>query len=435
MEHCLCYGREREAVRPEFGECAPRAHELTEIFLRRLPEIRRLLVRDVQAAFDGDPAATNLDEVILAYPGVLAVSVYRIAHALYDLGVPMMARIMTEWAHSKTGCDIHPGAKIGAAFFIDHATGVVIGETTEIGEGVKLYQGVTLGALSFPRDASGQIIRGRKRHPTVESGATLYANATVLGGQTVVGANSVIGGSVFLTRSVPPRSRVSLKEPELRVAIARRCGRVRRDLFRHLAIRRRVKSGPTRRARSHHLAEHRHQQQGDDVDDLDQRIDRRTRRVLVGVAHGVAGHGGLVRIGSLAAEVALFDVFLGIVPGAAAGGHRYGDEQSGDDGPDEQAAERLHAGSGAHQPIHDEYQHDRHDDRQQRRHDHLLDRSLRQHVDGARIVGLRRAFHDALDVAELPPHLVDHRAGGASHGFHRHGGEHVGDQTADEQAR
>jgi len=216
MEHCLCYGRERDNA----GEtdCAPRAHDLAEIFLSRLPQIRGLLIRDVQAAFDGDPAATNLDEVILAYPGVLAVSVYRIAHALYDLGVPMMARIMTEWAHSKTGADIHPGANIGAAFFIDHATGVVIGETTDIGDGVKLYQGVTLGALSFPRDASGQIIRGKKRHPTVESGSTLYANATVLGGQTVVGADSVIGGSVFLARSVPPRSRVSLKEPELRVA-------------------------------------------------------------------------------------------------------------------------------------------------------------------------------------------------------------------------
>jgi serine O-acetyltransferase len=218
MEHCLCYGREREAERPELGECAPKAQELAQIFLHRLPEIRDLLIRDVQAAFDGDPAALNLDEIILAYPGVLAVSVYRIAHALYDLGVPMMARIMTEWAHSKTGCDIHPGATIGAAFFIDHATGVVIGETTHIGDRVKLYQGVTLGALSFPRDASGQIIRGKKRHPTVESGSTLYANATVLGGQTVVGADSVIGGSVFLTRSVPPRSRVSLKEPELRVA-------------------------------------------------------------------------------------------------------------------------------------------------------------------------------------------------------------------------
>jgi serine O-acetyltransferase len=218
IEHCLCYGREREAVPPKTGECAPRAHELSDIFLHRLPQIRAVLIRDAQAAFDGDPAALNLDEIILSYPGVLAVSVYRIAHALHDLGVPMMARIMTEWAHSKTGCDIHPGATIGPAFFIDHATGVVIGETTHIGEGVKIYQGVTLGALSLPRDSSGHLIRGKKRHPTVEDGATLYANATVLGGQTVVGANSVIGGSVFLTFSVPPRSRVSLKEPELRVA-------------------------------------------------------------------------------------------------------------------------------------------------------------------------------------------------------------------------
>jgi serine O-acetyltransferase len=216
VEHCLCYGREREA-KSEFGECAPRAHDLTRAFLERLPQIRALLVRDVQAAYDGDPAATNLDEVILAYPGVLAVSVYRIAHVLYELGVPMMARIMTEWAHSRTGCDIHPGATIGAGFFIDHGTGVVIGETSHIGEGVKLYQGVTLGALSLPKDATGHVIRGRKRHPTVENGSTLYANATVLGGQTVVGADSVVGGSVFLTRSIPPRSRVSLKEPDLRV--------------------------------------------------------------------------------------------------------------------------------------------------------------------------------------------------------------------------
>jgi len=217
IENCLCYGRDRQGA-VQSGECAPRAQALAQSFLASLPQVRGLLVLDVQAAFDGDPAATNLDEIILAYPGLLAVSVYRVAHVLHELGVPMMARIMTEWAHSRTGCDIHPGAKIGPAFFIDHATGVVIGETTEIGSGVKLYQGVTLGALSFPRDASGQIIRGRKRHPTVEDGATLYANATVLGGQTVVGANSVIGGSVFLARSVPPRSRVSLKEPELRVA-------------------------------------------------------------------------------------------------------------------------------------------------------------------------------------------------------------------------
>ncbi len=223
IENCLCYGRERSggaagAAGLQKGECQPRARELAQEFLASLPEVRRLLVGDVQAAFDGDPAATNLDEIILAYPGVLAVSVYRIAHVLHDLGVPMIARIMTEWAHSRTGCDIHPGAKIGPAFFIDHATGVVIGETSVIGTGVKLYQGVTLGALSFPRDAAGQIIRGRKRHPTVESGATLYANATVLGGQTVIGEDSVIGGSVFLARSVPARSRVSLKEPELRVA-------------------------------------------------------------------------------------------------------------------------------------------------------------------------------------------------------------------------
>jgi serine O-acetyltransferase len=223
LENCLCYGRERHGPggtdHPvEAGECAPRARVLAERFLGQLPEVRRLLVRDVQAAFDGDPAATNLDEIILAYPGVLAVSAYRIAHVLHELGVPMIARIMTEWAHSRTGCDIHPGARIGPGFFIDHATGVVIGETTDIGAGVKLYQGVTLGALSFPRDSNGQLIRGRKRHPTVEDGATLYANATVLGGETVIGAESVIGGSVFLARSVPRRSRVSLKEPELRVA-------------------------------------------------------------------------------------------------------------------------------------------------------------------------------------------------------------------------
>ncbi|MDE2295734.1 MAG: serine acetyltransferase [Gammaproteobacteria bacterium] len=222
IEQCLCYGRERDAgdgEAPPGGECAPRARQLTQAFLARLPAIRGMLVRDVQAAYDGDPAATSLDEIILAYPGVLAVSVYRIAHELHTLGVPMIARIMTEWAHSRTGCDIHPGARIGPEFFIDHATGVVIGETTEIGARVKLYQGVTLGALSFPRDADGQIIRGRKRHPTVEDGVTLYANATVLGGGTVVGTDSVIGGSVFLAHSVPPRSRVSLKEPELRVAV------------------------------------------------------------------------------------------------------------------------------------------------------------------------------------------------------------------------
>jgi serine O-acetyltransferase len=217
IEHCLCYGREVEDAAVERGACAARAADLMRAFIAQLPRVRAVLIQDVQAAYDGDPAASNLDEIVLAYPGMLAVSVFRIAHVLYELGVPMMPRIMTEWAHSRTGTDIHPGATIGAGFFIDHATGVVIGETTVIGEKVKLYQGVTLGALSFPRDSTGQIIRGRKRHPTVEDHCTLYANATVLGGDTVIGAGSVIGGGVFITRSLPPRSRVSLKEPALRV--------------------------------------------------------------------------------------------------------------------------------------------------------------------------------------------------------------------------
>jgi serine O-acetyltransferase len=166
---------------------------------------------------DGDPAAQSLDEIVMAYPGFLAVTVYRLAHELHQLGIPLMPRIMTEWAHARTGADIHPGARIGRSFFIDHATGVVIGETSDIGDHVKLYQGVTLGALSFPRDDEGNLIRNTKRHPTVESGATIYANATILGGKTVVGAGSVIGGSVFVVKSVPQGSRVALKPPELTV--------------------------------------------------------------------------------------------------------------------------------------------------------------------------------------------------------------------------
>jgi serine O-acetyltransferase len=190
---------------------------LTDEFLSRIPALRTALVEDVQAAYDGDPAAQNLDEIVLAYPGLLAVTVYRIAHELHTLGVPMMPRMMTEWAHGATGADIHPAATVGRRFFLDHATGAVIGETSTIGDDVKLYQGVTLGALSFPKDADGKIIRGAKRHPTVEARATLYANATVLGGQTVIGAGSVLGGSVFVTKSVPAGSRVALKPPELSV--------------------------------------------------------------------------------------------------------------------------------------------------------------------------------------------------------------------------
>lgn len=197
------------------ARCERRARELTCAFLERIPAIREMLTEDVQAAYDGDPAATGLDEVILAYPGILAITVYRIAHELHELGVPLIPRIMTEWAHSQTGVDIHPGARIGRSFFIDHATGVVVGETTEIGDNVKIYQGVTLGALSIPKDERGRVIRGFKRHPTVEDGVTIYANAIVLGGETKVGRDSVVGGSVFLTASVPDNCTVSIEPPEL----------------------------------------------------------------------------------------------------------------------------------------------------------------------------------------------------------------------------
>lgn len=186
-------------------------------FLETLPEIRRRLLTDAQAALDGDPAANSLDEVILAYPGFLAVTVYRIAHQLLQFGQPLLARILSEWAHSQTGADIHPAAQIGESFFIDHATGVVIGATTVIGLRVRLYQGVTLGALSLPRDAAtGKVVGAAKRHPTLEDEVTVYANAVILGGDTIIGAGSVIGGAVFLTRSVPPGHRVILEPPALR---------------------------------------------------------------------------------------------------------------------------------------------------------------------------------------------------------------------------
>lgn len=217
----LCYVKECEGhlspAQPCCQECEQRAHEITVSFLSRIPAVREMLAGDVQAAYDGDPAAVNTDEVILAYPGVLAVTIYRYAHELYNLQVPLIPRIMTEYAHTTTGSDIHPGARIGKNFFIDHATGVVIGETTEIGDNVKLYQGVTLGALSFPKDERGQLIRGYKRHPTVQNRVTIYANATVLGGETVLGAGSTVGGSVFLTSGVPENSNVTVKPPELKV--------------------------------------------------------------------------------------------------------------------------------------------------------------------------------------------------------------------------
>jgi len=185
-------------------------------FLERLADLRRILADDVQAAYDGDPAAKSLHEIIFCYPGVEAVTIFRLAHELYLLDIPLIPRMMTEFAHQKTGVDIHPGARIGRSFFIDHATGVVIGETTDIGDRVKLYQGVTLGALSFPKDAAGNIIRGMKRHPTIEDDVVIYANATILGGQTVIGHHAVVGSNVWLTESVAPNTVVTMEKPSLR---------------------------------------------------------------------------------------------------------------------------------------------------------------------------------------------------------------------------
>jgi serine O-acetyltransferase len=198
------------------------AGEVVTAFLEHLPEVMETIAADVEAAYAGDPAATCLEEVILAYPGVKAVFTYRIAHLLHGLGVPLIPRIMTEFAHNETGVDIHPGARIGHEFFIDHGTGVVIGETTVIGDRVKLYQGVTLGALSFPRDQGGSLVRGVKRHPTLEDEVVVYAGATILGGDTMVGHGSVIGGNVWLTTSVPAGSRVTLSRDQLAYEITPR---------------------------------------------------------------------------------------------------------------------------------------------------------------------------------------------------------------------
>jgi serine O-acetyltransferase len=186
-------------------------------FLERIPDLRAILAADAHAAFEGDPACKNLDEVIFCYPGLEAVTVFRLAHELHEIGVPFIPRMMTEWAHKETGIDIHPGAKIGHHFFIDHGTGVVVGETCEIGNRVKLFQGVTLGALSFPTDANGKLIRNMKRHPTIEDRVVIYANATILGGKTVIGHDSVIGSSVWLTTSVAPYTTVTIESPQLRI--------------------------------------------------------------------------------------------------------------------------------------------------------------------------------------------------------------------------
>lgn len=211
--------------RPGGETVGPVARDPAEVvvqFYERLPEVMELIAGDVVAAYEGDPAATCLEEVVLAYPGLKAVFTYRLAHLLHQLGVPLIPRIMTEFAHNETGVDIHPGATIGREFFIDHGTGVVIGETAVIGDRVKLYQGVTLGALSFPRDERGKLMRGIKRHPTLEDDVVVYAGATILGGDTVVGRGSVIGGNVWLTTSVPPYSKVTLSRDQLAYEITPR---------------------------------------------------------------------------------------------------------------------------------------------------------------------------------------------------------------------
>ncbi|MBL6764516.1 MAG: serine acetyltransferase [Verrucomicrobiae bacterium] len=207
----LCYGSKKTG---EQEDLRPRAHHLTLKFLERLPSIRELLQTDAEAAYNGDPAALSKEEVIVAYPFIETIAIQRLAHELYLEEVPLIPRIMTEWAHGRTGLDIHPGAKIGSHFFVDHCTGTVIGETTEIGNHVKMYQGVGLVAKSL---AAGQALRGVKRHPTIEDRVTIYAGATIVGGDVVIGEGSTIGASVFLLHSVPPNSLVVYEEPNTKV--------------------------------------------------------------------------------------------------------------------------------------------------------------------------------------------------------------------------
>ncbi len=206
--------RQIELAFQDDGRAEEDAKTVCLSFLSRIPKVREMVQTDLQAAYDGDPAATGMAEVIFSYPGLFAITVYRLAHELYTLQVPMIPRIMTEYAHSVTGIDIHPGATVGKYFFIDHGTGIVVGETTVIGENVKIYQGVTLGGLST---RGGQNLRGKRRHPTIEDNVTIYANASILGGETVIGQGCVIGANAFITKSVPACTTVSMKINELQM--------------------------------------------------------------------------------------------------------------------------------------------------------------------------------------------------------------------------
>ena len=212
----ICHSIRHDCIRYDqpCSECDEQGYRLALRFLEGIPALRKALAADIRATYHGDPAAKSYDEVIFSYPGIFAIMVYRVAHFLDNLGVPLLPRIMTEYAHNVTGIDIHPAAKIGKSFVIDHGTGVVIGETTEIGDNVRIYQGVTLGALSIPQGASDKF-RGKKRHPTIEDDVIIYSGATILGGETIIGARSVIGGNVWLTESVPPDTTVVIETPRL----------------------------------------------------------------------------------------------------------------------------------------------------------------------------------------------------------------------------
>ncbi len=213
-----CFIHECEGpTKPDCRDCEKKGGAVAIEILDKIPDLRRQLAGDIQSAYDGDPAAKSAEEIIFCYPGLRAVTFHRLAHALHLLEVPILPRMLAEHAHSQTGCDIHPGARIGEQFFIDHATGVVIGETAVIGNRVRLYQGVTLGGANFEKDEDGRLIRDLKRHPTIEDDCVLYAGATILGGRTVIGRGSIIGGNVWLTHSVPPHTKVTLSTQEQRI--------------------------------------------------------------------------------------------------------------------------------------------------------------------------------------------------------------------------
>ena len=221
------YGKLKEQITAAFAFCSEcdntnlNVDALVSEIMAEIPQIKKKLIKDVQAIYEGDPAARAPEEIILSYPGFYAISIYRIAHEFYVRKIPYIARLMTEFSHEKTGIDIHAGAKIGEYFFIDHGTGIVIGETTTIGHHVRIYQGVTLGALSFPKDACGMLIKGQKRHPTIENDVIIYAGATVLGDITI-GSHSIIGGNVWVTESLEPHTKITAKLPEHFVKVAKK---------------------------------------------------------------------------------------------------------------------------------------------------------------------------------------------------------------------